>query len=54
VLDAVGHDPVTLDQIVDSTRMPASRLAAMLLALEIDGWIDVLPGGRYVRTSVRR
>ena len=54
VLDAMGHDPVTLDQLVDSTRTPASRLAAMLLALELDGWIEALPGGRYVRTSVRR
>ena len=54
VLDAVGHDPVTLDQLVDSTRTPASRLAAMLLALELDGWIEALPGSRYVRTSVRR
>ena len=54
VLDAVGHDPVTLDQLVDSTRTPASRLSAMLLALELDGWIDALPGSRYVRTSARR
>ena len=54
VLDAVGHDPITLDQLVDSTRMPASRLAATLLALEIDGWVEALPGGRYVRTSARR
>ncbi|MCY4285666.1 MAG: DNA-processing protein DprA [Thiotrichales bacterium] len=54
VLDAVGHDPVTLDQLVDSTRMPASRLAAVLLTLEIDGWIEALPGSRYVRVSGRR
>ena len=54
VLDAVGHDPVTLDQLVDSTRTPASRLAAVLLELEIDGWIEALPGSRYVRTSARR
>ena len=54
VLDAVGHDPVTLDQLVDCTRTPAGRLAATLLALEIDGWIEALPGSRYVRTSTRR
>ena len=53
VLDAVGHDPVTLDQLVDCTRTPAGRLAATLLALEIDGWIEALPGSRYVRTAVR-
>lgn len=49
VLDAVDHDPVALDQLVDYTGMPASRLAAVLLALEIDGWIEALPGSRYVR-----
>ena len=53
VLDAVGHDPVTLDQLVDCTHTPAGRLAATLLALEIDGWIEALPGSRYVRTAVR-
>ncbi len=51
VLDAVGHDPVTLDQLVGHTGMTASRLASSLLALEIDGWIEALPGSRYVRTT---
>ena len=54
VLDAVGHDPVTLDQLVDWSGTPAGRLAAALLALEIDGRIEALPGGRYVRAPVRR
>ena len=54
VLDAVSHDPVTLDQLVGYTGMTASRLASTLLALEIDGWLDMLPGNRYVRTSARR
>lgn len=54
VLDAVGHDPVTLDQLVDCTGEPADRLAATLVTLEIDGWIEALPGSRYVRSTVRR
>ena len=53
VLGAVGHDPVTLDQLVDCTRTPAGSLAATLLALEIDGWLEALPGNRYVRTSAK-
>ena len=53
VLDSVGHDPVTLDQLVGYTGMTADRLASTLLALEIDGWLDMLPGNRYVRTSAR-
>ena len=54
VLDAVGHDPVTLDQLVDRTGTPAGPLAATLLALEIDGRVEALPGRRYVRAPMRR
>ena len=53
VLDAVGHDPVTLDQLVGHTGMTVNRLASTLLALEIDGRIEALPGSRYVRTTGR-
>ena len=54
VLDAVGHDPVTLDQLVEYTGMTANRLASTLVALEIEGWVETLPGSRYARTSARR
>ena len=54
VLDAVGSDPVTLDQLVDYTGMLANRLAATLLVLEVDGWIESISGSRYVRTPRRR
>ena len=50
VLDAIGHDPVILDQLVGHTGLTANRLASILLALELDGWIETLPGSRYVRT----
>ena len=42
VLGAVGHDPVTIDQLVDCTGIHADRLAATLMTLEIDGWIEAL------------
>ena len=54
VLDAVGHDPVTLDQLAGHTELTAGRLASILLALELEGRIEALPGGRYVRTTGRR
>ena len=53
LLDAVGHDPVTLDQLVGYTGMTSDRLAPALVALEIDGWIETLPGSRFVRTASR-
>ena len=53
VLEAVGHDPITLDQLVVHTGLTASRLAPILLALELDGCIESLPGSRYVRAAGR-
>ena len=54
VLDAVGHDPVTIDQLVDHTGLTPDRLSSILLPLEIDGLLDALPGSRYVRAGGRR
>ena len=54
VVDALGHDPAGIDQLVDHTGLTAGRLASILLTLEIDGRIEALPGSRYVRTSGRR
>ena len=51
VLDAVGHDPITLDQLVEHTGLTPDRLSSILLSLELDGRLDALPGGRYVRAA---
>ena len=51
VLDAAGHDPVTLDRLVELTGLTPARLASILLALELEGRIEALPGSRYVRTA---
>ena len=48
-IDAIGYDPITLDELVGRTGLTTERLAPILLALELDGRIEVLPGGRYVR-----
>ena len=53
-VDAIGYDPVTLDELVERTGLTAERLASILLALELDDRIDVLPGGRWVRAAGRR
>ena len=51
VLDAVGHDPVTIDRLVEHTGLTPDRLSSILLSLELDGRLDALPGGRYVRVA---
>ncbi|MDP1902546.1 MAG: DNA-processing protein DprA [Rubrivivax sp.] len=47
LLEALGHDPVTLDALMARTGWPASELAVRLLQLELDGFVARLPGGLY-------
>lgn len=49
LLDALGHDPVTLDALLARTGFPVSELTARLLELELDGHVARLPGGLYQR-----
>ena len=49
ILAALGHDPVDLDTLASRTKLPADRLLARLLTLELDGRIAQIPGGRYQR-----
>ncbi len=47
VLDALDGAPTTLDTLAQRTGLTLDALSAKLLALELDGHIASLPGGRY-------
>ncbi len=49
VLAALGHDPQSLDTLIDRCGWPAHSLSAHLLTLELDGQVARLPGGLYQR-----
>ena len=49
LLDALGHDPVTLDALMARTGASAAELTVRLLELELDGRVARLPGGLYQR-----
>jgi DNA processing protein len=49
LLEALGHDPVTLDALLARTGWPVSELTARLLELELDGRAARLPGGLFQR-----
>ncbi|HEX5304888.1 MAG TPA: DNA-processing protein DprA [Dyella sp.] len=51
LLDALGHDPVPLDELVGRTGQPAAELSSMLLMLELEGCVGTLPGNRYQRLA---
>lgn len=52
VLEALGHDPVTLDALGARTGMSAQALQARLLELELDGRVARLPGGLFQRRGL--
>jgi DNA processing protein len=51
VLQALGHDPATLDALCARTGWSAQELSARLLELEIEDRVARLPGGLYQRRS---
>lgn len=49
LLEALGHDPVSLDVLLARTGLPTAALQAQLLELELLGWVARLPGGLFQR-----
>ena len=49
LLDAMGFDPVGIDLIAQHTGLTADTLSAMLLSLELESRVAVLPDGRFQR-----
>jgi DNA processing protein len=49
LLTALGYDPVTADQLGQRTGVEPAVLGGLLLELELQGLIEVLPGGVYRR-----
>jgi DNA processing protein len=53
LLDALGYDPVSVDELVTRTSLTVAALSSMLLTLELDGEVTATPGGRYSRKHER-
>lgn len=49
LLDSIGYQPVNIDTLVEETGITAAVLSGSLLNLELEGWIEALPGGGYIR-----
>ncbi|MFV2031329.1 MAG: DNA-processing protein DprA [Gammaproteobacteria bacterium] len=49
LLDAIGYDPVSPDQLVERSGLTIDKLSSMLLSLELNDHIESVPGGCYVR-----
>jgi DNA processing protein len=51
LLEALGHEPTTLDALSARTGQGAAELNAQLLELELEGRVARLPGGLFQRRS---
>ena len=49
LLQHVGFEPVSVDELVARSGLTADRVSSMLLTLEVDGHVAACPGGHYVR-----
>ncbi len=49
VLDALGHDPCSADTLAARSGLSAAETAALLTQLELDGSVEALAGGFYLR-----
>jgi len=51
ILAALGYDPADVDGLAARTGRPAAAVLAALTALELDGRVAALPGGRWQRRA---
>ena len=51
LLENMGHDPLSPDDLIRRTGLPAQSIASMLLLLELEGYVLSCPGGRYCRNA---
>lgn len=52
LLDALGFEAISIDQLVERTGLKADAVASMLLILELEEHIISIPGGMYARAGL--
>lgn len=53
LLECLGHDPATVDKLVERSGLTANVVSSMLLVLELEGYVESRAGGAYVRSPTR-
>lgn len=49
LFEHLGYDPIEIDTIIQKSGLTAEAVSSMLLLLELQGQVESLSGGRYVR-----
>jgi len=53
LLDCMGFDPVDLPELTKRSGLTPAELSSMLLVLELESFVEALPGGWYSRIEKR-
>jgi DNA processing protein len=53
VLNSLGFEPRSITDLAGDSGLTAAELSSMLLVLELEGFVEALPGGRYSRLRKR-
>lgn len=51
LFESLGYDPIAIDSLIERCGLTAEAVSSMLLLLGLQGQVESLPGGRYVRTG---
>jgi DNA processing protein len=51
LLDALGFDPAGIDLLVVRTGLKPEAVSSIMLILELEGYVQAAPGGRYSRVA---
>jgi DNA processing protein len=52
VLQAIAYDPISVDDLQQTTGLPSAKISGSLTLLELDGLIVLLPGAKVCRKSI--
>jgi DNA processing protein len=51
LLALMGYDPVNMDALVERSGLTTEAISSMLLRMELEGIVEVVPGGTYQRNG---
>ena len=51
LLQQIGHDPVSVDTLIERSGLTADAVSSMLLQMELNGLVSSCPGGKVQRIS---
>jgi DNA processing protein len=54
LLDVLGFEARSITDLIERSGLTAAELSSMLLVLELEGFVEALPGGRYSRLASGR